>query len=416
MIDRTDDPAVDRTDIPAADPLRIVVCHNYYQQRGGEDQVFEDEVDLLRSRGNRVIPFTRRSVEISGIESAPAAARAVWNRSVARELTSLVAKERAELVHFHNWLPLVSLAGPVAAHAAGAAVVQSLQNYRFVCPKGTLFRGGRVCEDCLETRTLWPAIRHGCYRGSHTTSAVVSTALVTHRARGTMANSIDAYIAASQFTADKLGTAVLPNDRIYVKPNFLAHDPGVGSGTGGYVMYLGRLSPEKGISTLLSAWEALREPPRLKIAGTGPLEDDVRRAAAASSHIEYLGFAGDDLVDRTLKEAAYLVLPSVNYEGFPKTIVEALARGTPVVASRLGAMEEAIDDGITGRHFTAGDPADLSRVVTDLQRNPHTTSAMRGPARSAFVAKYTPDRNYAIMMRIYRQALARRQLSRKGGE
>jgi glycosyltransferase involved in cell wall biosynthesis len=230
-----------------------------------------------------------------------------------------------------------------------------------------------------------------------------------------MSNGIDAYIAASHFTANKLGATALPPDRIYVKPNFLAHDPGAGNGTGGHVLYLGRLSPEKGVATLLSAWESLREPPLLKIAGTGPLEEDVRHAAARSSHIEYLGFASDELVDRTMKEAAYLVIPSLNYEGFPKTIVEALARGTPVVASRLGAMEEAIEDGVTGRLFTAGDPADLASVVGDLQRNPHATSAMRGPARSAFVERYTPDRNYAIMTEIYRQALARRALSRKGG-
>ena len=397
-------------------PLRIVVCHNYYQQRGGEDQVFEDEVDLLRSHGHRVVPFTRRSGDISALTSISTAAGAVWNRPVARELAALVEREDADIVHFHNWLPLISLAAPIAARAAGAAVVQSLQNYRFVCPKGTFFRDGRVCEDCLSTRTLWPAVRHGCYRESRTASAVVSAALVTHRARGTVANTIDAYVAATRFTAFRLGEALLPQDRIHVKPNFLASDPGEGSGRGGFALYLGRLSPEKGVATLLAAWEELDDPPLLKIAGVGPLDDDVRRAADRSPGIEYLGFASEEEVDRTMKEATYLVLPSVNYEGFPKTIVEAFARGTPVIASRLGAMIEAIDDGITGRHFAAGDAADLAAVVREMQGDPDGASAMRGPARSTYLDRYTPDRNYAIMMEIYRSARARRRATREGEE
>jgi glycosyltransferase involved in cell wall biosynthesis len=180
-------------------------------------------------------------------------------------------------------------------------------------------------------------------------------------------------------------------------------------------MYLGRLSPEKGVATLLSAWDALDDPPPLTIAGTGPLEPEVRAAADRSHRIEYLGFADDEEVDRVMKDAMYLVLPSVNYEGFPKTIVEAFARGTPVLASRLGAMTEAIEDGVTGRHFAAGDSTDLAAVVRELQNDQAATVAMREPARSVFLEKYTPDRNYAIMMQIYRQALARRRLSRKGG-
>lgn len=401
-------PVSETTNVANSQRLRIVVCHNYYQQRGGEDQVFEDEVDLLRSHGHHVVPFTRQSNDISGFVSLPTAAGAIWNRPAARDLAEVVEREDADIVHFHNWLPLISLAAPVAARAAGAATVQSLQNYRFACPKGTFFRDGGVCEDCLNTRTLWPAVQHGCYRESHRASAVVSAALVAHRARGTIANDIDAYVAASRFTATKLIEASLPQDRIFVKPNFLSRDPGVGHGSGGYAMFLGRLSPEKGISTLLEAWRSLPDPPLLKIAGTGPLEQDVLRAADQSSQVEYLGFASDDIVDRTMKDAAYLVLPSVNYEGFPKTIVEAFARGTPVVASRLGAMKDAIEAGITGEHFTAGDPVDLARVVNGLRADPSAATAMRAPARAAYLDRYTPERNYGIMMEVYESAMARR--------
>lgn len=358
-------------------PLRIVVCHNYYQQRGGEDQVFEDEVDLLRAHGHEVIPFVRHSGKIPASQLVSTAVGTVWNRPVASELGALIAHHRADIAHFHNWLPLISLAAPVAARDAGAAVVQTLQNYRFACPKGTFFRDGRVCEDCLSSRTFWPAVQHGCYRESRAASALVAAALVTHRARGTLTDIVDAFAAGSAFTAAKLSQSGLPSDRIFVKPNFLAPDPGPGSGRGSYAIFLGRLSPEKGITTLIEAWDRIGDRVPLKIAGTGPLQSAVEQFAAPRPHVDYLGFASDEVVDQTIKAAAFLVLPSVNYEGFPKTIVEAFARGTPVVASRLGAMQDAISPGVNGQQFAAGDSADLANVVVELSADPSALRLMR---------------------------------------
>lgn len=395
-------------------PLRIVVCHNYYQQRGGEDQVFEDEVDLLRAHGHEVIPFVRHSGEIPARQLIPTAVGTVWNRPVASELGALVEHHRADIAHFHNWLPLISLAAPVAARDAGAAVVHTLQNYRFACPKGTFFRDGSLCEECLSSRTFWPAVQHGCYRESRAASALVATALITHRARGTLTNTVDAFAAGSAFTASKLSQAGLPAERIFVKPNFLAPDPGIGSGSGGYAIYLGRLSPEKGISTLLEAWGRLGDSVPLRIAGTGPLQSEVERFAASRPHVTYLGFASDAVVDQTIKEAGFLVLPSVNYEGFPKTIVEAFARGTPVVASRLGAMQDAISPGVNGRHFRTGDPADLAAVAVELTDDRSALRSMREAARSAYLNNYTPEHNYAIMMEIYRFAQERRRTGNEG--
>lgn len=414
MTDRAADAATEPVRTSELRPLRIVVCHNYYQQRGGEDQVFEDEVDLLRAHGHEVIPFVRHSGEIPASQLLPTAVGTVWNRPVASELGALVARHRADIAHFHNWLPLISLAAPVSARDAGAAVVQTLQNYRFACPKGTFFRDGRVCEDCISSRTFWPALRHGCYRESRAASALVAAALVTHRARGTLTNTVDAFAAGSAFTASKLSQAGLPADRIFVKPNFLALDPGAGSGRGSYAVYLGRLSPEKGIATLLEAWDRLGDRIPLKIAGTGPLESAVEEFAASRPGVEYLGFASDEVVDQTVKDAAFLVLPSVNYEGFPKTIVEAFARGTPVVASRLGAMQDAISPGVNGQHFAAGDSADLANVVVELYTDPSALRSMRTAARSAYTNNYTPEHNYAIMMEVYRFARKRRRASNEG--
>jgi glycosyltransferase involved in cell wall biosynthesis len=403
----------DTTDTEESMPLRIVVCHNYYQQRGGEDQVFEDEVALLSSHGHEVIPFTRRSGPVHGLETISAAAGTIWNRSAANELAEIVTNEHIDIVHFHNWLPLISLAAPIAARGAGAATVQSIQNYRFACPKGTFFRDGEICESCLGKQIPWPAVQHGCYRDSRASSALVATALTTHRMKGTMSGSIDAYVAASRFTAEKVVVAGLPADRIKIKPNFLAPDPGIGSGSGGFAMYLGRLSPEKGIATLLKGWREVPGGFPLKIAGTGPLQGIVEQAATDNPAIEYLGYASDSVVDESIRDAAFLVLPSVNYEGFPKTIVEAFARGTPVVTSRLGAMEEAIADGVTGYHFNAGDASDLAHVVAKLSAEPKSLELMRTAARQAYLDHFTADRNYAIMMDVYSFARQNRRMSEK---
>ncbi len=416
MGSQTEENSETEADSAPSQPLRIVVCHNYYQQRGGEDQVFEDELGLLRSKGHDVFPFTRQSKPVHGIESIPAAVGTIWNRSTSNELAAMVVSERIDIVHFHNWLPLISLAAPVAARSAGAATVQSIQNYRFACPKGTFFRDGEICESCLGKEIPWPAVQHGCYRDSRTSSALVAAALTTHKAMGTLSKSVDAYVAASRFTAAKVAAAGLPSDRIHVKPNFLGSDPGVGSGSGGFAMYLGRLSPEKGITTLLEAWRQMPGEVQLKIAGTGPLQPLVEQAAAEIAEIEYLGFASDSVVDHTMKGAAFLVLPSVNYEGFPKTIVESFARGTPVVASRLGAMEELITDGVTGRHFTAGDPSDLSDTVARLSHQAEALQGMRSAVRRTYLDRYTADQNYTIMMQVYRSALRHRHEPETGDD
>ncbi len=388
--------------------MNIVVCHNYYRERGGEDQVFEDEVALLESNGHQVAQFVRHNSDFKGFGTLKAAAGTAWNRGVARELTDVVRQTNADIVHFHNWLPQISPAGFYAAHKGGAAVVQTLHNYRWACPKGTFFRDGEVCEDCLGKSVPWPSVMHSCYRDSPIGSAVVATALAIHNTMNTLERAIDAFIAPSQFLADKLTSAGLPGDRIYIKPLLVSPDPGPGTGSGAFAMYLGRLSPEKKIDTLLAAWKRLNGSVPLRISGSGPLAPAVEAAARDNPSIEYLGFAPTSEVIRLLGEARLLVFPSGTYEAQPKTILESFARGTPVVVSRMGSMQGLVQDGVTGWHFDPGDPIDLADTVARAFRDDRLGS-MRQAARKDYLDKYSPEGNYEQLVDIYRRAIERRQ-------
>jgi glycosyltransferase involved in cell wall biosynthesis len=389
--------------------LRIILCHNYFRERGGEDQVFEDELELLTSHGHEVTTFIKHNDDLEGAaQTLKVALTTPWNRSAAHELADLVREADAEVVHFHNWLPQISPAAFYGARKAGAAVVLTLHNYRWICPKGILFRDGNICEDCVGKTWPLPAVRHGCYHESRAGSAAVATTLGLHNLMNTTDRAVDAYIALGEFARNKLTAAALPSDRVHLKPNFLTSDPGQGSGEGGFAMYLGRLSPEKKIDTLLEAWGRLGGTVPLKIFGGGPLADLVEDAAAKDPSIEYMGFVPNEEVIRQLGEARALVFTSGTYEGLPKTIVESYAKGTPVIAFKFGSMEDLVEDGQTGWHVKPGDTSDLARVVDEVFSMPGNLESMRGSIRQRYLDSYTPDANHARLIEIYERAVAHR--------
>jgi glycosyltransferase involved in cell wall biosynthesis len=380
--------------------MRIVVCHNFYQQPGGEDRVFADEVELLSTRGHDVLTFTKHNDAVTAEWPWTLAAHTIWNSQAARELGEIVRAHRAEIVHFHNTLPLISPAAYYGARRAGAAVVQTLHNYRLICPKSTFFRNGKPCEKCLGKRVPWPALVHACYRDSRVATGAVAAMLSFHRARGTYRHAVDAYIALTRFARDKLVEAGLPTEKMHVRSNFMRTDPGAGTG-GNYAMYLGRLSPEKGIDVLLEAWERYKPSVPLVICGDGPLAPLVEQAAAQNPAITWQVNRPHDELLHLLGRAAVLVLPSLCYEGFPKTIVEAYSKGTPVVASRLGSMPELVQEGVTGACFTAGSAAELAATVCRTIEDPTRLSRMRISARRQFESHYSAAASYEQLLVIY---------------
>ncbi len=395
--------------------MKIVVCHNYYQQPGGEDQVFAEEVELLRGRGHDVVTFTLHNDEIKK-RGGPMGLVAlvgdtVWNRGVHGQIRSLVQREKPQVVHFHNTFPLMSPASYYAAREGGAAVVQTLHNYRLMCPNGLFLRDGKVCEDCLG-RTPWPAVVHKCYRDARGASAVAATMLTVHRAMGTYRDAIDVYVALTEFSRAKNVEGPVPAHKCVVKPNFINIDRGAGDGAGGYALFVGRLDPGKGLEVLLDAWGRIKGERRLKIIGDGALAPLARAAADADPRIDYVGRRPLEEVYLAMGEAGFLVVPSTWYEGFPRIIVEAYCKGAPVLASRLGALEEVVVDGETGLHFSPNDAADLAETINLAFSSPENLARMRRAARDRFESRYTADENYRQILAIYQRAIDSRGTSR----
>lgn len=388
--------------------MRILLCHNYYQQRGGEDESFEAEAALLRAYGHDVVEYTLHNDAVETMSRPAAAVKAFFNRAVYRELKSLISQRRPEIMHCTNIFPLISPAAYYAARADNVPVVQSLRNYRHLCPGVYFLRDERICEDCLTKFLAWPGIVHRCYRDSRAASAVVASSYGVHRALGTWRNRVDRYFTLTEFARAKYIAAGWPAEKIAVKPNFVYPDPGPGTGRGGYAVFVGRLSPEKGITTLLEAWRRLPQPIPLKIVGQGPQADEVRRLAATLPHVEVLGHRKLAEALDIVGEAAMLVMPSLWYETFGRTVIEAYAKQTPVIASRHGALAELVDDGVTGMLFEPGNPDDLAAKATALWRHP-ALPAFRRAARDEFERRYQADVNHHCLMQIYRSALSPRQ-------
>lgn len=384
--------------------MKILVVHNFYQQAGGEDVVFRAETALLRRHGHDVQTFTVSNDLIEQTPRLQVAAQTVWNARMARKVTALVREHGSEVVHFHNTFPLLSPAVYKGAHVGGAAVVQTLHNFRLLCANALLLRDGQICEDCLGKLPL-AAVQHSCYRGSRSASAVVAAMQTVHRAAGTYRTGVDAYIALTGFARDKFIAGGLPPERIAVKPNFLEERPAPGTGDGGYALFVGRLSPEKGIETLLQAWAELGATIPLRIVGDGPLASRVAEAEQALPGVSWLGKLDPAEVREQMRGAAVLAVPSVWYEGGPLTMIEGWGVGLPVVASDLGAMSSMIQPGENGLLFRPGDAGDLAAQVRWLWEHPEDRQRMRDGALQTFHDTYSPERNYEQLIRIYGEAL-----------
>jgi glycosyltransferase involved in cell wall biosynthesis len=384
--------------------VNITVLHNFYQLPGGEDQVFRGEVDLLKSYGHQVSPFVLSNDHLTKIGPLRQASSSIWNGEVHANLRKHLRQTNADVVHIHNTFPLASPSVYYAAGAEGVPVVQTLHNFRLLCPAANLFRDGRPCESCLHTATPWPAVIHACYRQNRLATAVAAGVLTTHRALGTWETKVDSYIALTDFARVKFVSSGLPAEKIFVKPNFIHPDPGVGTGTGGFALFVGRLSPEKGVETALEAWSSQNIGIPLKVVGDGPLKGIVEAAAQRNQSIEHLGWCSKETVLSLMKAASFLILPSLCYEGFPMTIVEAFAVGLPVIASRIGSLASVIEPNHTGLLFEPGNSDELAKLVADALRSGSLREALSRAARERFLERYTQEANYSILMNIYAAA------------
>jgi len=390
--------------------VKVILAHNYYGSTApsGENYVFTAERDLLRQRGHEVTEFVRHSDEIrtKGVwGTAKGALATPWNPFAARAMRKALDSFHPDVVHVHNTFPLLS---PAIFHAISTRVplVLTLHNYRLFCPAAIPIRAGSVCTKCLDTRSVRSAVRYGCYRNSHLSTLPLAFSVALHRNLGTWTKHLDAFIAFTEFQRELLVKAGLPAGRVHVKPNFISDIPNPIQWVdrGNYAVFVGRLSVEKGVRTLLSAWRSVIGLP-LKILGDGPLRGELEAYVRSQGiNAEFLGGVPRDEVLSIVSGACLQVVPSECYEGFPMVILEAYACGTPVVASRIGSLAEIVVDGETGLHFEAGDPLDLAQRVNHLAERPELARRMGMKAREIFLVKYTAEKNLELLMGIYRRA------------
>jgi len=390
--------------------MKILLVHNEYQQRGGEDVVFEQEKRILERAGHDVITYCRSNHEIeelSVVERAGLLVHTVWAGDTRRDLSALLALENPDVVHVHNTFVMISPSVYSACRERGIPIVQTLHNFRLLCPGAQLLRDGKICEECID-HSLWRSVWHACYRDSRPATASVALMLAWHRRSGTWNELVDRYIALTEFARNKFIAAGFAPGKIVVKPNFVDPDPGEKESAGEYALYVGRLSREKGLRTLLDAWKRLPKSSPLQIAGDGPqrqeLEDEAQRCGLSS--IRFRGRLSHSETIAAMKGARFLILPSEWYEGFPMTLAESFACGTPVICSKLGAMEEIVEDDRTGLHFLPGDSEDLAQKVEWAFSHSSEMAAMGRAARREYESRYTAERAHSQLMQIYEQAVA----------
>ena len=388
--------------------MKVLIAHNTYQHAGGEDVVVQQEGDLLRRMGHEVIEYRRSNHElgVTTLGGLSALKDTLWSSQSYREIQELTRDRKPDVAHFHNTFMLISPASYYACRRSNVPVVQTLHNYRLWCPRADFYRNHSICELCLG-KTPWPGILHGCYRDSRLQTAGVAMMLTMHRSRRTWQSQVDSFVAPTEFLRTKAVQGGIPADKIVVKPHFVYPDPGKAQRNGDYALFVGRLSREKGLVTLLNAWKGLSG---LKLKLVGAVGDDPTVLELIRSRdvndVEVFGQVSRDAVLELLKGAAVLIFPSVLYESFGLSIVEAYACGVPVIASRLGAMAEIVKHGSTGLLFTAADSVDLAEKVKWAVEHPDEMNRMGLCARQAYSSHYTAEHNYKMLMSIYDKAIA----------
>jgi glycosyltransferase involved in cell wall biosynthesis len=385
--------------------MKVLLVHNKYRTSApsGEDIAVGNERRMLEGRGIEVVAFERCNDDLDDSSMTTKAAMAIntiWSQRSRSELRKILHDVRPDIVHVHNTFSMLSPSVYGACKAEGVPVVQTLHNFRFFCPSALFLRDGKPCEDCVD-KSLLQSVRYRCYRGSVGATATLAAMLTLHRAIGTYSRDIDRYITLTQFARRKVLKGGLAEHKLVVKPNFVPNPPSPGAGGGGYVVFVGRLLEGKGTETLVTAWRHLPSV-KLKIIGDGALRPGLEAIARSENlNIEFAGMQGRALALETIADAQLLIVPSEWYEGFPMVIAESFACGTPVLASRIGSLEELVEEGITGRKFTPADSQGLAEIVRVMLDDKTALRRMRANARAYFDARLTEDANYTELMKIY---------------
>ncbi len=384
--------------------MRILLIHNHYLEQGGEDEVVRTEKAMLKRFGHEVIFYERSNAELSHLNPLQKiryfTRDIFWSKKTYEEVCQIINEQKPDIAHIHNTFLMISPSVYEACFEKRIPVVQTLHNYRFLCPIGTFYRKTKVCEDCLKTGKK-SAVIHRCYKNSYIASSILINIIRFFFQNKILSQKINHFIVLSEFSLKKYLDNGFPTEKFSIKPNFLDFDPGISETQGQYALFVGGFFPYKGIRTLLKAWDKLKEDFPLKMIGDGPLFKRLKERFG-KSNIEFLGRKPFKEILEYLKGALFVIVPSECYENFPRIIVEAYACGIPVIASNLGAMKDLVKDHSHGLLFEAGNSDDLALKITHLIRNKALVQELGKNAREEYMRKYTFERNYESLMEIYK--------------
>jgi glycosyltransferase involved in cell wall biosynthesis len=388
-----------------ADLMHILQVHNKHIHAGGEDVTVETERHMLARHGHTVTQWIvdNSILTTAGLfKQTSIALQSLWSVSVYKKAKQLIRNHDPDIVHVHNTIPLISPSIYAAAHACGLPVVQTLNNYRLICPASPLYRDGRLCEECVDRIFPFPAIRYACYRQRRLQTAFVAATLFLNKLIGTYEKHIDFFIAPNEFTRQKFVEGGFPADRIAVKPHFVLSDFSPGEQPGDYALYAGRLVAHKGFRTLLDAWRLLSPAIPLKIIGNGPLAYLLNEDVPAG--VEYCGVIEHREMTRWMRDARLFLFTSEWYEPFGYTIVESFASGRPVIGARIGNIPEMVRDGSSGWLYEPANAEDLARTIRMAWADPVELQRRGQLARKQYEEEYRIEQNYPQLMSIYQQA------------
>jgi glycosyltransferase involved in cell wall biosynthesis len=390
----------------SAGHVKVLQVHTRYRRSGGEDAVVATEAGLLRDAGHTVVPHLAANPP-GRLDAGLNFATAVWNRSAAADVRRVASEVRPDVVHVHNtWFGLSPAILP-SLRSLGLPVVMTLHNYRLVCAAATLVRDGAPCLDCVGTHP-WHAVQHRCYRGSRAQSIVAATSIAVHQARRTWHKDVDRFLALTAFGRDLFVAGGLPAERIVVKSNSVP-DPGPRlqpPSSSDTVVFLGRLTLEKGIADLVDAWRSIPPPLELLVVGEGPLLDSLR--ARAPDRVSFSGWLPPEDIEPLLLRARALVFPSVSHEGQGLVALEAAAAGLPVLFSDLGAMAGIFAPGADELAMPPGDPAGMATFLARLADD-EFVDRHGAFCRRRFDERYTHEVATSRLEAIYREAATSRQ-------
>lgn len=400
----------------ATSPLRILLVHNRYKLRGGEDSVFEAERDMLIAAGHIVNVYEVTNDAIGEDTSKlKLFFNTIWSKASYKAISQILRDFKPDVVHCHNTFPLISPSIYYACDKAGIPVVQTLHNYRLTCLNGYLFREQecQLCEKCLGKSPIRGVFKK-CYRNSLTASATVAAMLLIHRLLGTYRKKVTKYIALSHFARYNFTKkSALPEDKVVVKPNIVILPKEIPQlHKEKNVLFIGRISPEKGVKTLISAWSLLKDTFGFKliIIGDGPEKDTLSQKYQNNKSISFLGGLPHDEVIVQLTKASLLVFPSIWYEQFAITPIEAMSQATPVLVSDIAKNSTIVQDNISGRYFKAGDINDLAAKLAELLSNEAELSRLGTAAKAAFEqSDCSTESNLRALEAIYHSILAPRK-------